>query len=387
MVFNSQQLSLKTRPTFNAPNTITDLLGDVCNKSDQIDKLNDIVQRLQDEIITIDAFKTELPLTVLFVNDGWCFLLLCKKSNNKTVLKEFIPLKKGCYEVETDKESGDKKNWMSSVQLWNHSETHNSKFNSKEKNLVEINKDSVQESVAAIENLYKPYRSGIERRGFVPFKGYPTFPMLAKKEDLEESLIPRLSLLIPGINTPSKGLVSSVMCSKSSTSIAVSFFSPKAQSISTTSLEPLKQQTGRKRRRCWSQDLHIRFVTALQQLGGSQVRYWIRQNQVKVDIVKSHLQKYRLHTRKVPAGTTPTPANGPASTLGGLWSCKDQYSESAKQNMSQSGSPQGPLQLTETTGGTSTVKTDSMDDDEDDKSQSYCYKTWIQTVRSYKLTI
>ena len=76
MIFNSQQLSLKTRPTFNAPNTITDLLGDVCNISDQIDKLNDIVQRLQDEIIKIDAFKTELPLTVLFVNDGWCFFVI-----------------------------------------------------------------------------------------------------------------------------------------------------------------------------------------------------------------------------------------------------------------------------------------------------------------------
>ena len=91
------------------------------------------------------------------------------------------------------------------------------------------------------------------------------------------------------------------------------------------------------------------------------------------------IQKYRLHTRKVPAGTTPTPSNGPASALGGPWSCKDQYSESAKQSMSQSGSPQGPLQLTETTGGISTVKTDSMDDDEDNKSQRYCCKTWIQT--------
>lgn len=67
-------------------------------------------------------------------------IMQCNKSNDKTVLKEFIPYKKGCYEVETDKESEDKKNWMSSVQLWNHCETHNSKFNSKEKNLVEINK-------------------------------------------------------------------------------------------------------------------------------------------------------------------------------------------------------------------------------------------------------
>lgn len=67
-----------------------------------------------------------------------------KKTNVKPVLEEFIPLKKSCYEVEDrvemDKESEDKKNWMSSVQLWNYSDNHNSEFNSKQKQLVEINK-------------------------------------------------------------------------------------------------------------------------------------------------------------------------------------------------------------------------------------------------------
>lgn len=71
-------------------------------------------------------------------------LMQCKKTNVKPVLEEFIPLKKSCYEVgnkvEMDKESEDKKNWMSSVQLWNHSDSHISEINSKQKKVVEISK-------------------------------------------------------------------------------------------------------------------------------------------------------------------------------------------------------------------------------------------------------
>lgn len=124
----------------------------------------------------------------------------------------------------------------------------------------------MQPNVTVTSNLHAPCRSGVEGRVLVPFKGFPTFPLLTKKEDLEDSPVPRLPLFIPGTSTPS---VSSVLCSKAGAGEAISFSSP-AQSISRISLEPLKKQTGRKRRRCWSQDLHIRFVCALQQLGGSQ---------------------------------------------------------------------------------------------------------------------
>lgn len=68
----------------------------------------------------------------------------CKKTNVEPVLEEFIPLKKSCYEVhdkvETDKDGEDKKNWMSSVQLWNVSDNHNSEVNLKQKKVVEISK-------------------------------------------------------------------------------------------------------------------------------------------------------------------------------------------------------------------------------------------------------
>ena len=48
-------------------------------------------------------------------------LMVFKKSINQPVLEEFIPLKNTCDDedpkVEID--SGDKKNWLSSTQLWN----------------------------------------------------------------------------------------------------------------------------------------------------------------------------------------------------------------------------------------------------------------------------
>ena len=50
---------------------------------------------------------------------------------------------------------------------------------------------------------------------------------------------------------------------------------------------------------------------------------------------------------------------------------QDQYGDSAKANSSKSGSPQGPLQLAVNTGG------DSMEDDEDAKSEGYSWKSHI----------
>ncbi|PPD92754.1 hypothetical protein GOBAR_DD10314 [Gossypium barbadense] len=60
------------------------------------------------------------------------------------------------------------------------------------------------------------------------------------------------------------------------------------------------------------------------------------------DKVKSHLQKYWLHTRRLPATTTTTiPANQSGLVLGGghAWMCQDQFGESSKGSSSQSGSP------------------------------------------------
>lgn len=55
-------------------------------------------------------------------------LVQCRRRNVEPVFEEFMPSKKSCDEGEKDdktrmeKESKEKKNWMSSVQLWNNTD-------------------------------------------------------------------------------------------------------------------------------------------------------------------------------------------------------------------------------------------------------------------------
>lgn len=90
------------------------------------------------------------------------------------------------------------------------------------------------------------------------------------------------------------------------------------------------------------------------------------------------MQKYRLHTRRLPSSSSAAPANQSLVVLGGgLWMSQDQYGETSKASSSQSGSPQGPLHLA-AAGGTSTTGGDSMEDDEDARSEGYSWKSHIQ---------
>eukprot|EP00897_Mesotaenium_endlicherianum_P003059 jgi/Mesen1/2781/ME000170S01887 len=89
----------------------------------------------------------------------------------------------------------------------------------------------------------------------------------------------------------------------------------------------------RKARRCWSPELHKRFVSALGRLGGPQVatpkqiRELMKVDGLTNDEVKSHLQKYRLHTRRpspVPHATAAAAAAAAQPqpqlvVLGGMW--------------------------------------------------------------------
>ncbi|KAK9063753.1 hypothetical protein SSX86_017625 [Deinandra increscens subsp. villosa] len=82
----------------------------------------------------------------------------------------------------------------------------------------------------------------------------------------------------------------------------------KRKSTTTSSNSGGGEDKGRsnckKERRCWSPELHRRFLHALQQLGGAyvatpkQIRELMKVNGVTNDEIKSHLQKYRLHTRR-----------------------------------------------------------------------------------------
>lgn len=109
------------------------------------------------------------------------------------------------------------------------------------------------------ENPFQACKSRTEARAFMPLKACPGF---LRKDDKEELPVNGLSL---GIKNPRDDTGSS--CSRTSGNKSISSSIPNAR---TTGLQPPHQQPNRKQRRCWSPELHRRFVNALQQLGGSQ---------------------------------------------------------------------------------------------------------------------
>ncbi|KAK8558590.1 hypothetical protein V6N13_098241 [Hibiscus sabdariffa] len=390
------ELSLDFRPTF-MPKTITNFLKEVSlvgNASDKASKLDAILKGLEEEMKKIDAFKRELPLCMLLLNDAIVALkeesMQCTARKVEPVLEEFIPLKNkeendqseedGSLITKKEEESNnncsnykDKKNWMRSVQLWNADDDEN------------CSTDHTQDDK---RNHGDPCKTRGGARAFMPFKANLGFAV--RKEEKKEMPVPGLTLLTPGINNlkeESGSTGSRTNCSRtvpcSATSGRSNFRSVPLAVLSNP--QQHQQQTGRKQRRCWSPELHRRFINALQQLGGSQVatpkqiRELMQVDGLTNDEVKSHLQKYRLHTRRLPA-TTPTPANQSAFGLGSdhAWMSQDQYGESSKTSSSQSGSPQGPLQLATNTRGISTTGGDSMEDDEDAKSECYSWKSHVQ---------
>ncbi|KAF0923302.1 hypothetical protein E2562_005263 [Oryza meyeriana var. granulata] len=102
-----------------------------------------------------------------------------------------------------------------------------------------------------------------------------------------------------------------------------------------------QSQPHRKPRRCWAPELHRRFLQALQQLGGShvatpkQIRELMKVDGLTNDEVKSHLQKYRLHTRR-PSSTGQSSGAGAAAppapqfvVVGSIWVPPQEYAAAA----------------------------------------------------------
>ncbi|BBH09520.1 Homeodomain-like superfamily protein [Prunus dulcis] len=349
--------------------------------SERLSKLDDFVKRLEEEMRKIDAFKRELPLCMFLLNDAILALkedaVQCAALNVQPVLEEFIPLKKDCEKNnggtnnnKKEKDCRDKKNWMSSVQLWNtdNYQHPSSDFPYDRKQVSEIDsKRNEAENGLANEDPFQTCRNRTAGRAFMPFKTYPAFSVTAaRKEDKEELPVHGLSLLTPGIKNPKEESASSG--SRSTCGRAVSFSTANAQSNMRT---PPQQPTSRKQRRCWSPELHRRFVNALQQLGGSQVATpkQIREL-MQVDGLTNDEVKKIPTSHKKSSSCHCSPRQSICSCFGGLWMSQDQYADSSKASSSQSGSPQGPLHLTGTGG--------DDEDDEDAKSESYSWKGHIQ---------
>ncbi|KAG8366574.1 hypothetical protein BUALT_Bualt17G0094100 [Buddleja alternifolia] len=291
--------------------------------SEKMQRCHDYIHALEEERRKIQVFERELPLCLELVTQA---IEACKQqlsgtcsennlhgqsecnseqtSSDVPVLEEFIPIKRASSESDGEEQESCKKpkndtnyanksdvniiandknskksDWLRSAQLWNQSPDPPSKEDLDNKVVVpEVKKNG---SCGA----------------FHPFK---------KEKSVATSAPPR-------------GTTVNTAAPPASTSYT-------AGSGGGNKKEEKEGQCERKARRCWSAELHKRFLQALQQLGGShvatpkQIRELMKVDGLTNDEVKSHLQKFRLHTRR------PSHANHNNNTqtpqfvvVGGIW--------------------------------------------------------------------
>ncbi|GAV65508.1 Myb_DNA-binding domain-containing protein [Cephalotus follicularis] len=321
------ELSLDCKP--HSYSMLLKSFGD--QQQDQTHKLEDFLAHLEEERLKIDAFKRELPLCMQLLTNEVQTLrsqLQAYKTNQgpRPVLEEFIPLKSSSTE-STDKATtiSDKANWMTNALLWSQTsnETKPQQTSPKEREICF--------SVSPKLGLDTKQRNG---GAFLPFsknscpnsnlRAFPDLGLASTENEMEEKKC----------NDTENGILSRENCAKICNGGVVIEQGKGASNINSTDGQTTNTpnsttstQTHRKARRCWSPDLHRRFVNALQMLGGpqavatpKQIRELMKVDGLTNDEVKSHLQKYRLHTRRPSPSPQATGAPAPQLVvLGGIW--------------------------------------------------------------------
>ncbi|XP_038997180.1 transcription factor HHO2-like isoform X2 [Hibiscus syriacus] len=294
-------------------------------------RCHEYVEALEEERRKIQVFQRELPLCLELVTQA---IETCKReisggstttdymqghsdcseqtTSDVPVLEEFIPIKKGsdCYEEYDEQESHKSKeenvpaavdhtrksDWLRSVQLWN---------NNNQSPDLPSNEDAGNNG-SAVE---------VKKHGgaFQPFQREKT-----AERSVQSSVVAKNNASATSTSTTESG-------SRGGGGEATNGNSSKK--------DEKEGQPSRKPRRCWSPELHRRFLHALQQLGGShvatpkQIRELMKVDGLTNDEVKSHLQKYRLHTRR-PSQSVRRNANLQAPQLvvvGGIWIPPPEY--------------------------------------------------------------
>ncbi|XP_042498970.1 myb family transcription factor EFM-like [Macadamia integrifolia] len=331
-------LSLDCKP--HSYSMVVKSFGD---QTDQTQKLEDFLACLEEERLKIDAFKRELPLCMqLLTNamEAYRQQLQTFRTNQgpRPVLEEFIPIKNSSSEGSDKLSSNvsEKANWMTTAQLWSQSND-----GSKQQGATTVVLATQAPNEIDHGGLAMSPKLGLDNKGrnggggggaFLPFSKdrntctSPTplrvLPELALAATTEKEMEDKkCSEPDNGVScssrreNPSKGGAGSVITEQ-----------PKGAANSAEGQATTTTQTNRKARRCWSPELHRRFVNALQILGGSQVatpkqiRELMKVDGLTNDEVKSHLQKYRLHTRRPSPSTQAAGAPAPQLVvLGGIW--------------------------------------------------------------------
>ncbi|KAK4477483.1 hypothetical protein RD792_016707 [Penstemon davidsonii] len=233
------------------------MIDDISKKSS---KLEFHLQSLKEELKRIDVFKRELPHCMYLLKDAIERLkeemMQWKGRDMGPVMEDFLPLKSDSEKNGGAKESNDiseMKKWMSSVQLWSTPVEYENNFDSKNQDSV-FHLGTVRYEEGEGSGSRNPFdKCNLKNRGgaFLPFKKPIKKPSCLTTEEVKRvQPIDGLSLSNPVAKVES---------------IALSV-KPQLQQLH-------QEQQQKKNRRCWSPDLHKRFINALHQLGGAQSRY------------------------------------------------------------------------------------------------------------------
>ncbi|RZC55191.1 hypothetical protein C5167_014042 [Papaver somniferum] len=341
---NLHELSLDYKPKNKTMNSVLREISVTGNNvSEKLQKIDEYVNKLEDEMRKIDAFKRELPFCMLLLNDAIVAL-----KDEITNVRE-----------EDEKVKSEKKNWMSSAKLWSSSSSSNitgggcSNIDNDYRKLVQITREVIDENPFSLFGI-----SGLSS--------------IMKKEEKVIQAVPLVSIMNPGIiSTVHNGVSNTMFWSSKSNSGAIFSASSGTNNVQ-PNLQRQQHPFQRKQRRCWSPELHRRFVSALQQLGGSQVATPKQIRELMHVDGLTNDEKYRLHVNRVPCVSS-TLGSHSVVIIGDSWVAQDQYENGDfKSSDLQSGSPQGPLNLeggncgiSLTTGGNNT------DDEGDRKSENY----------------
>ncbi|KAK4752126.1 hypothetical protein SAY87_020924 [Trapa incisa] len=305
------ELCFGGRPAF-VPRAISDLIRDI--------SADDLIRRLEDEMRKIDGLKRELPICMVLLRGAIASVKLeAVKSTVKPVTAEFIPLKKDCDDTEVESTNNKEKDTTDDnldtldLQLCSFDNNYHEK---------KIHAFLKNESTTA-EDVLESCKSRTAGREFMQLKVFsaPVAAVFPCKEDkVELSAHSSLSLFMPGRKNSRE--------ENASAGTRTNFGQPLVHTAQSISRSEAPQQSARKQRRCWSPELHRRFVNALQQLGGSQaatpkqIRELMQVEGLTNDEVKSHLQKYRLHTRRLPIAAASS-SDERVCALGSLWQSHD----------------------------------------------------------------
>uniref|UniRef100_A0ACD5XRH3 Uncharacterized protein n=1 Tax=Avena sativa TaxID=4498 RepID=A0ACD5XRH3_AVESA len=333
-----------------AARTATDSLRASVARSgaaEKVARLEECARSLEAEKAKMEVFRRELPISVHLIADVIEWLKDEVAQHRRPAPDQLLapspspspapPARRKAEGVKTEADATDKRSWMSSAQLWTCG-SHSSASTS--------NGGGDRRQAQKVSNA------------FMPLTGLPTSAKSSDRPEAAAMVVPELSLSSPVIDAPCPGV-------------------PSANSSVVTDAGEQQRQQSRKARRCWSPELHRRFVAALQRLGGphvatpKQIRDMMKVDGLTNDEVKSHLQKYRLHTRRTSDGDR-------QQQSAGVWPPPEQYTTS-QHSTSQSGSPQGPLQLT--TGSSRALSVTAGDsceggqeEEEDGRSASYSWE-------------